>query len=293
MNASSSDIQLVLVTGVSGAGNSTALKILEDSGWVVVDNLPLALIDPLIAMEVETAGRKLAIGLDARTSGFDVGPVKRLVENVRNRLGTAVRLVFLTASPQDLSRRYNATRRQHPLAQKQDLKDAIDHDAQRMHTVAALADISIDTTGLAPADLRRQLLISLDIESNSPIPVKIQSFSYRYGVPETADIVLDMRFAHNPHWAEGLRVKTGMDEEIDAFLKADESVQTVITHFKAMLMPMLERMSAEGRAQISIAFGCTGGKHRSVWAAEYIRRWLEETGHTVSLIHRELHSRAQ
>lgn len=290
MNETSIDIHLVLVTGVSGAGNSTALKILEDSGWAVVDNLPLALIDPLIAMEVETAGRKLAIGLDARTSGFDIDPVKRLVENVRGRLGNAVRLVFLTASPQDLNRRYNATRRQHPLAPHLDLADAIDHDAKRMQAVAALADISIDTTGLAPADLRRQLLISLEIESNSPIPVKLQSFSYRHGVPESADIVLDMRFAQNPHWAEGLRMQTGMDDDIDSFLKADEAVQTVIKHFKAMLTPMLARMSAEGRAQISIAFGCTGGRHRSVWAAEHIRQWLIENGHQASIIHRELHA---
>lgn len=290
MNETSIDIHLVLVTGVSGAGNSTALKILEDSGWAVVDNLPLALIDPLIAMEVETAGRKLAIGLDARTSGFDIDPVKRLVENVRGRLGNAVRLVFLTASPQDLNRRYNATRRQHPLAPQLDLADAIDHDAKRMQAVAALADISIDTTSLAPADLRRQLLISLEIESNSPIPVKLQSFSYRHGVPESADIVLDMRFAQNPHWAEGLRMQTGMDDDIDSFLKADEAVQTVIKHFKAMLAPMLARMSAEGRAQISIAFGCTGGRHRSVWAAEHIRQWLIENGHQASIIHRELHA---
>ena len=290
MNETSIDIHLVLVTGVSGAGNSTALKILEDSGWAVVDNLPLALIDPLIAMEVETAGRKLAIGLDARTSGFDIDPVKRLVENVRGRLGNAVRLVFLTASPQDLNRRYNATRRQHPLAPQLDLADAIDHDAKRMQAVAALADISIDTTSLAPADLRRQLLISLEIESNSPIPVKLQSFSYRHGVPESADIVLDMRFAQNPHWTEGLRMQTGMDDDIDSFLKADEAVQTVIKHFKAMLAPMLARMSAEGRAQISIAFGCTGGRHRSVWAAEHIRQWLIENGHQASIIHRELHA---
>ena len=288
MSGSSSDIKLVLVTGVSGAGNSTALKILEDSGWVVVDNLPLALIDPLIAMEVETAGRKLAIGFDVRTSGFDVEPAERLVENVRGRLGNAVRLVFLTASPQDLRRRFNATRRQHPLAQHQDLGDAIDHDANRMQAVAVLADILIDTTGLAPIDLRRQLLISLDIESNSPIPVKIQSFSYRHGVPQSADIVLDMRFAQNPHWTEELRVKTGMDEEIDSFLKADTSVQTVIKHFKEMLLPMLEQMSTEGRAQISIAFGCTGGKHRSVWAAEHIRHWLDKNGHKASIMHREL-----
>ena len=292
MTELSNDIQLVLVTGVSGAGNSTALKILEDSGWAVVDNLPLALIDPLIAMEVETAGRNLAIGLDARTSGFDVEPVKRLVENVRSRLGKAVRLVFLTASPQDLSRRYNATRRQHPLAHEQDLGAAIDHDARRMQAVATLADISIDTTGLVPADLRRQLLISLDIESNTPIPVKILSFSYRHGVPETADIVLDMRFAQNPHWIEELRDKTGIDEEIDAFLKTDKSVQNVVKHFKAMLTPMLARMSAEGRPQISLAFGCTGGKHRSVWAAEHIRHWLGENGHNVSTMHRELHSQS-
>ncbi|MEL0062046.1 MAG: RNase adapter RapZ, partial [Candidatus Puniceispirillum sp.] len=156
--------KLVLVTGVSGAGHSTALKILEDYGFAAVDNLPLALVDPLVALEVETSGRMIAIGLDARTSGFSAVAVKRLVENLRKRLGDGFSMVFIGAAHNDLMRRYNATRRQHPIQDQPDLARAINADMARMDAIEPLATVVIDSSGLAPAGLRRALLGRLGLD---------------------------------------------------------------------------------------------------------------------------------
>jgi UPF0042 nucleotide-binding protein len=280
--------KLILVTGTSGAGLSTALKILEDLGVKAVDNIPLALIDQLVALEVETAGRQLAVGLDARTSGFSAESVGRLAANLRDRLGRSCSIVFISAAKQDLMRRFNTTRRQHPLGEGLSLADAVAADLARMDEIASLADVHIDTSGSKPADMRRHLLDGFGVNDQSLIPVSVVSFSYRDGLPEGADVVLDMRFADNPHWIDDLREKTGRDAEIDAYLRQDEIAQSVLSDLKRMLTPMLGRMSAEGRPLITLAFGCTGGRHRSVWAAEAIGKWLRVQGHDISLNHRIL-----
>ena len=158
MSKAESPVKLVLVTGVSGAGHSTALKILEDYGFAAVDNLPLALVEPLIALEVDTGGRSIAIGLDARTSGFEEDAVARLVRNLARRLGDGFKMLFISADHVNLMRRYNATRRQHPLGQDLDLDTAVRADMKRMRDVEALANVVIDSSGLAPADLRRTML---------------------------------------------------------------------------------------------------------------------------------------
>ncbi len=280
--------KLILVTGTSGAGLSTALKILEDVGIKAVDNIPLALIDQLVALEVETAGRQLAVGLDARTSGFSAESVGRLAANLRDRLGQSCSIVFISAAKQDLMRRFNTTRRQHPLGEGLSLADAVTADLARMSEIASLADVRIDTTGSKPADMRRHLLDGFGVNDQSLTPVIVMSFSYRDGLPEEADVVLDMRFADNPHWIDDLRGKTGRDAKIDAYLRQDEAAQSVLANLKSMLTPMLCRMSAEGRPFTTIAFGCTGGRHRSVWAAEVIAEWLRARGHEISLKHRNL-----
>ena len=280
--------KLILITGTSGAGLSTALKILEDLGIKAVDNIPLALIDQLVALEVETAGRQLAVGLDARTSGFSAESVGRLAANLRDRLGKSCSIVFMSAAKQDLMRRFNTTRRQHPLGEGLSLADAVAADLARMDEIASLADVHIDTSGSKPADMRRHLLDGFGVNDQSLIPVSVVSFSYRDGLPEGADVVLDMRFADNPHWIDDLREKTGQDAEIDAYLRQDEIAQSVLSDLKRMLTPMLGRMSAEGRPLITLAFGCTGGRHRSVWAAEAIGKWLRVQGHDISLNHRNL-----
>ena len=281
-------LRLILVTGVSGAGHSTALKILEDHGFAAVDNLPLALVDPLIALEVETGGRQIAIGLDARTSGFSKIALNTLKRNLHKRLGGQFRMVFVTAAHGDLMRRYNATRRQHPLGAGLSLHEAIGADIKRMDDINAIADVHIDSTGIAPVDMRRLLLERLDLAPYTAMPVHIISFSYRYGLPDTADQVFDMRFAKNPHWDDGLRAQTGLDKDVAAFIAADPVASDVLHHIKHILSETLVRMRHEGRPHITIGLGCTGGRHRSVWGAQQISDWVAEQGHPVKLTHREL-----
>ena len=283
-------LRLVLVTGVSGAGHSTALKILEDHGFTAVDNLPLALVDPLIALEVETGGRQIAIGLDARTSGFSKTALDTLTRNLRKRLGGQFRMVFVTAAHGDLMRRYNATRRQHPLGAGQSLDAAILADMERMDDINAIADVLIDSTGIAPVDMRRLLLERLNLAPDTAMPVHIISFSYRYGLPDTADQIFDMRFAKNPHWVDGLSAQTGLDKDVAAFIAADPVASDLLHHIKHILSETLVRMRHEGRPHITIGFGCTGGRHRSVWGARQIADWVAEQGHPVELTHRELNA---
>jgi len=284
--------KLIIVTGTSGSGLSTTLKILEDFGAKVVDNVPLALIDQLVALEVETAEHQLAVGLDARTSGFSAKAVHRLVTNLRRRFEDSCKVIFVTAAHRDLIRRFNATRRQHPLGDGLSLDEAISADSRRMAEIESLADIKIDTTGQKPADIRERLLDGLGGQRKILTPVKIISFSYRNGLPQGADIVIDMRFADNPHWIADLQNKTGRDPEIHSYLRQDEAAQAVMENVKSMLSIMLKRSAAEGRTILTIGFGCTGGRHRSVWAAETMAAWLGEQRHELVVHHRELESDA-
>ena len=280
--------KLVLLTGASGSGLSTAMKALEDSGFMAVDNMPLALIDQLVALVVETEERSLAIALDARTTGFSPQAVARLAENLRNKFGDRLSVVHLSASHDDLLRRFNATRRRHPLAETMPLADAVATDAHDMAGLAPLADLHLDTSGMKPAEMRPQLLAALDPEADFRTRVRVVSFSYRRRMPEHTDMMLDMRFANNPHWDTDLRDFTGLDKEVEDFLNADTALQEVMDNFRSMLSAMLKRMEDEGRPLLNLAFGCTGGRHRSVWAAESIGKWLRERGHYVTITHREI-----
>jgi UPF0042 nucleotide-binding protein len=280
--------RLILVTGASGAGLSTALNILEDCGIKAVDNLPLAMIDTLVAMEVEAGRRSLAIGLDARTTGFSVGAVETLVGNLRRKFPDQFKAVYLTASQDDLLRRFNATRRQHPLAASGSLAQAIVADLDRMDDIAPLADLRLDTSNTKPSDLRQSLLAGLGIEEAFQISLRLLSFSYRRRIPDHSDMVIDMRFAENPHWVAALRKQDGRDDAVAAFLNEDDKAVAVLESLKSMLTEMLPRMSREGRPLLTIAFGCTGGQHRSVWATETMAAWFRENGYLVKVAHREL-----
>ena len=282
------ECKLVLLTGASGSGLSTAMKALEDSGFMAVDNMPLALIDQLVALVVETEERSLAIALDARTTGFSPQAVARLAENLRNKFGDRLSVVHLSATHDDLLRRFNATRRQHPLAETMPLADAVATDIHDMAGLAPLADLHLDTSGMKPAEMRPQLLAALDPEADFRTRVRVVSFSYRRRIPEHTDMMLDMRFANNPHWNTDLRDFTGLDKEVEDFLNADTALQEVMDNFRSMLSAMLKRMEDEGRPLLNLAFGCTGGRHRSVWAAECIGKWLRKRGHYVTITHREI-----
>ena len=292
MDKPTDQLKLILVTGTAGSGLTTALNILEDRGLQVVDNLPTALIDQLVALEVEAAGRQVAIGLDARTTGFALPVIHTLVTNLRAKFGTAFKMVFINAGHADLVRRFNATRRQHPLAVGTDaamsLDDAIAADIIRMNEIDPLADVRLDTSGSKPAGMRRQLLEGLGFDDKTPIPIRVISFSYRHGLPEGADFVFDMRFADNPHWVEGLRGKTGKDSKVAAFLETDALLMETLASYQNVIRKLLGRMAQDGRPQLVIAFGCTGGKHRSVFAAETMAAWFREQSFDVALTHREI-----
>lgn len=281
--------RLVMVIGQSGSGHSTALDCLEDSGFSAIDNLPLALIDQLVALSVETEKKQLAVGADLRTSGFDEKAIERLVGNLRNRLQDRFQLVLIGAQPQEILRRYQATRRRHPLLSvSEHLEAAIETDRQSVETIRHLADLYIDSTDTTPTEFRTALLGRLGIAHHSEAQVNILSFSYRRGLPSAADFIFDMRFLANPHWQQELRAKTGLDKEVGDFVREDEAFETFMEGVCKLVSASLPRLHEDGRGQITLAFGCTGGRHRSVASANWFAQWAAQQNITAQLQHRDL-----
>ena len=279
---------IILITGQAGAGHSTAVKILEDEGFMSVDNMPLSLVDQLVAIEVETEGNQLVFCVDARTSGFDVAALTRLIANLRQKFDQAVKVVHLTASQLEIMRRYQSTRRQHPLSDGHMLEEAILLDQERMAQISPQADLVIDSSALSPNALRRALLGGLGMAQNDSAKVRVMSFAYKNGMPEAADYVFDMRFLRNPHWSPELREMTGAHDDVSRYVRSDQNFDVFFKNLLGMSAPILMRALRDGRPQITFAFGCTGGKHRSVATAIAFSQWAKTEGHDVSLSHREL-----
>ncbi len=281
--------QLVIVIGQSGSGHSTALNILEDAGFTAVDNLPLALMDQLVALSVETENAKLAIGVDLRTAGFDPETIIRLVKNLKSAMQDRCQIMLIQASTEELLLRYKTTRRRHPLAKQADsLEDAIEKDRVSLTRIAHLADIQIDSTGCAPGEFRKALLSRLGLRGQDDVQLTIQSFSYKKGLPETADYIFDMRFLKNPHWQSDLREKTGLDEAVRFFVEADPLFSSFMERVAGLIGDTLPSQTGDGRPDITVAFGCTGGKHRSVVSAQWFSRWAEAQALPISVFHREV-----
>ncbi len=283
--------KLVVICGLSGSGLSTASHFLEDAGYTAVDNLPLFLFDQLISREVEANGRHLVVSIDARTSGFSSDSLLALMRDIRRRLGDQVILIFLTTSEAELIRRFNAARRRHPLTRIEgiaDMETAIMRDMERMKGVDAEADLVIDTTGSIPGDLRRRLLQDIGADIHEMMPVEIKSFSYRDGLPDEVDLVFDMRFLVNPHWSAHLAEATGRDQEVQDFIRLDPAFDEYMHHLKMQLDLILPLYQKDGRPQCRIGFGCTGGRHRSVFAAEYIAEHLRGKSYDIRLSHHKL-----
>lgn len=279
---------IILISGQAGAGHSTALKILEDEGYMSVDNTPLALVDQLVAIEVETEGRNLAFCVDARTSGFQIAALKRLIDNLRQKFGGQFKVVHLCANQLEILRRFQSTRRHHPLRGDYLLEEAIALDDARMAELEPDADVRIESTAMSPNALRRALLGRLGIVQNHVAEVRVISFAYKQGLPESADYVFDMRFLRNPHWSEALRELTGLSDEVHAYVGADQNFDPFFDNLKSLSIPIIASSIRDGRAHVTFAFGCTGGKHRSVSAAEKFAKWVQADGHNVTILHREL-----
>ena len=287
-NSDYENVQLVILVGQAGAGMSTALGILADAGFRAVDNIPLALVDQLVALEVETENQRLAITVDVRTTGFAVSALLQLVKNRRRQLGARCQLVFLEADENEILKRFQSTRRRHPLDSGGALEAAISEDRELLAPIADFADITIDSTGSAPNSFRAMLLTRLGITLSQSIPLTIISFSYRRGLPETADFTFDMRFVRNPHWSPDLRAKTGQDPQVQAFISGDQHFVEFMQNLQQLLQNVLKQFNADGKTNMTIAFGCTGGKHRSVAAAEAFAEQIAEAGLRFQIVHREL-----
>lgn len=278
--------QLVLVTGLSGAGRSTALRVLEDAGFFCVDNLPPALVPELLDL-VSNEGklRRVGLGIDVRTGTFLSG-----AEDMLSKLeasGHEVRVVFLDCADDVLVRRFSETRRPHALAREGDLHGAITRERERLAGLRDRADVVIDTTELSVHDLRRQLIDYIGRDAARPsMVVRLLSFGFKYGIPVDADLVFDLRFLPNPHFVDALRPKTGVDPEVsDYVLKAPET-EELLRLLRPLLDFTLPQYAKEGKAYLTMAFGCTGGRHRSVAMVEELRRLLGEQ-HEVVVSHRD------
>jgi UPF0042 nucleotide-binding protein len=282
--------RILLVTGLSGAGKSTVLRTLEDLGWETVDNLPLALLDPLLATPPSPGadkGRPLAIGLDSRTRGFKADRLVKQIRAVAEAKSYAVETLYLECSGPELIRRYSETRRRHPLAPDRPAIDGVAEEREMTAPLKRWADHVIDTTDSDPNALQQQVRAHFGTDDDSPT-LTIQSFGFARGVPRNADIVLDMRFLRNPHWQPALKDLTGLDPAVADYVAGDEAYADALGRIEDLLLALLPRYRAEGKSYVSIAFGCTGGRHRSVHVAERVAARLRAAGFSPTLEHRDL-----
>ena len=271
----------VIVTGLSGAGMSSVLKTLEDMGYEVFDNFPLTLVDALLA-ESHPEDIPMAIGIDTRSRGFDPPKLLELVERA------GAELVFLYCDETVLQKRFTETRRRHPVAKDRPVSAGIKREQEWMHPLRVEADLVVDTTDLTIHDLRRLLETQFDIAKGGRLTVTLVSFGFRLGVPRDADIVMDVRFLANPHWDKALRPQTGLDAAVGAYVAADPDFAPFLKQFQAMLAPLLPRYTREGKSYLTIAIGCTGGRHRSVYTIEKLADWLKDLGHVTNVVHRDI-----
>ncbi len=280
---------IVLVTGPSGAGRTTAIKVFEDLGFETIDNLPISLVPRLL--DGPQLERPLALGLDIRNRDFSPRVVAELKEKLGERPGIDQHLLFLDASADTLIRRYSETRRRHPLAPDQTPRDGVLQELELLEPLKAHADILLETSSLTPHELRAEIVRWFTGDEAGYLAVTVESFSYKRGLPRGADLVMDCRFLNNPHWQPGLRAKNGMDVEVAEFVEADANYEPFFSKLRDMAEFLLPAYRSEGKAHLSLAVGCTGGKHRSVAVAEALGKALANKGWQVSIRHRDLERR--
>jgi len=284
-------LRVVLVTGMSGAGKTNALKALEDIGYEAVDNLPISLLTSLV-VGARAAGRPLAIGVDVRTRDFGVRSFVAELDALVAMAGLDVRVVFLDCADEVLRRRYTETRRRHPLAPDRPVMDGIRHEREVISALRDRADVTLDTTDLTLSGLQRELRAHFALEEAPGLAIFVTSFAYRLGVPREADLVFDVRFLANPHYEDELRGLTGRDAAVGAFIEADPDYAGFFAALTRLLGPLLPRFRQEGKSYLTIAVGCTGGKHRSVYVAERLAAWLGAQGQDATVFHRDIASGA-
>jgi UPF0042 nucleotide-binding protein len=278
---------VVIVTGMSGAGRTTAINALEDLGFEALNNFPLSLLDPLVK-QVDDTPRPIAIGVETRTRGFSTRTLTGAVDWLRNRHGTGALLVFLDCTDEVLLTRFNQTRRRHPLSPEEDAATGIARERDILTEVRARADVVIDTSELSPHALKSEVESRFTRQTSADLAVSVQSFSYKRGAPQEAVMVLDCRFLRNPYWDAELRKLDGRHARIQGFVREDPLFGPFFEKLNEMLLMLLPAYKAEGKAYFCVAVGCTGGRHRSVTVAELVAERLRAQGWPAALRHREL-----
>ena len=297
MTRSRTPKRILLLSGLSGAGKTTALKTFEDMGWEVVDNLPLLLLDRLLDTPLpegrDEEDRPLALGIDARTRGFDASAIVHRIETLRDRHGHDIETLFLECSGAELERRYSETRRRHPLAADRPAADGIARERELTEPLRRWATQVIDTTNFTSNSLQQEIRSRFSLERLSEPVLSIISFGYSRGLPRNADLVFDMRFLRNPHWDAALRPRTGLDPQVAAYIARDPAYEKAVGQMEVLLITLLPRYAEEGKAYVTVAFGCTGGRHRSVHVAERIAAALRRAGFSPTVSHRNMESAPQ
>jgi UPF0042 nucleotide-binding protein len=284
--------RLLLVTGLSGAGKSTALAVLEDLGWETIDNFPVRLLKRLVAMPDEARG-PLAIGFDSRTRGFVPADIIALVKDLVAREDILLSFVFLDCAGSELERRFNETRRRHPMAAGRPVLEGIAAERELLEPLRRWAEIMIDTSAMTSNDLQGHIrqLFAPD-SADGAMTLTLSSFGFARGMPPLADLVFDMRFLDNPHWVPTLRELTGQDAPVGEHVEKDPAFADAFARIRDLLVMLLPRYAAQGKPYVHVAFGCTGGRHRSVYTAERMAESLRAAGFSPTVRHRNLGSRA-
>jgi UPF0042 nucleotide-binding protein len=279
-------VEVLVVTGMSGAGRVTVMKTLEDLGWEVIDNLPMALFPAVLESGREP--RPLALGIGTQTRDFDpqdaIACIGRLRDDPRYDIGA----LFLDCATHELERRYDGTRRRHPMAVDRPARDGIVGERALLAPLRAWANRLIDTSDLSANDLAGRIRTLFAREGLGGTTLSVLSFGFSRGVPSEADLVFDMRFLRNPHWDPELRPRSGRDPAVAAYVAADPAYDEALARIEDLLLFLLPRYRDEGKPYVTIAFGCTGGKHRSVHVAERVARRLREAGFSPTITHRDL-----
>ncbi|HEY9080575.1 RNase adapter RapZ [Magnetovibrio sp.] len=286
---------VVLVTGMSGAGKTTVLKAFEDLMFEALDNVPLSLLPNIVAPPHEVLPgfsvppRPIAVGVDIRTRDFAADAFVRQLDALHTLPDVDVKVLFVDCGDEELVRRYTETRHRHPLAHDLPVLDGIRLERRLISPLLDVADIHLDTTGDTPYDVKSFLAHAFgEGNASGAMAVFVTSFSFRKGLPRDADLVFDVRFLRNPHYDPVLKPLTGRDRRVQAYIQEDAGFDEFFSNLSALLAPMIKRFRDEGKSYLTIAVGCTGGKHRSVFVAEKLAAWLENTHNRIRLAHRDM-----
>lgn len=277
--------KIFVITGVSGAGKSQALKVFEDFGWFCVDNLPIALLDEFAAfVQKSPAMTRVALGMDVR-EGKVLGALPPLLRRLKEQ-GLDINVLFIDAADAIVIHRFSETRHRHPLGGK--IADAVRQERKLLAPIKGAADKVIDTTRLTLGELKEKISETLGLTLTREMTLQVVSFGYKHGMPIDADIVMDVRFLPNPHYLSALRKKTGLDEPVQKYILAQPVARRFLNDWHKLISTLLPHYVREGKSYLTIAIGCTGGRHRSVFCTRWLAQKLRATGHPVQEFHRDI-----